>query len=139
MLLCVITPFISIMIFQPSVSLQWARQPSLALRPSRRFLRKENSFPAIFLQGKVASGYGRGSAKLGFPTANLPYFDQQLKSSSVTNGVYAGWASVPEISGAIYPAVANIGYSPTFSGEVLDTNQLELKLIWIIGKQTSNC
>jgi FAD synthase len=36
--------------------------------------------------GPVAAGYGRGSKKLGFPTANLPYFDDILQSSDIKNG-----------------------------------------------------
>ena len=70
----------------------------------------------------MASGYGRGSKKLGFPTANLPYFDSPLSSNHIMAGVYFGWAAVdgktPEDSSVIYPCVANIGKSPTFVGQV---------------------
>lgn len=65
----------------------------------------------------VSSGYGRGSKKLGFPTANLPHFNSLLDSSDIKNGVYVGWANLPSMPG-LHPVVANIGFSPTFAGNV---------------------
>ena len=66
------------------------------------------------LRGPVASGFGRGSKKLGVPTANLPcsLFQEQL--ASLECGVYVGWASV---RGEVHKCVANIGFSPTFDDE----------------------
>lgn len=71
------------------------------------------------MQGRVATGYGRGSKKLGFPTANLPYFDSLLASSGLSNGVYVGWATVchPTLPTTRLTVVSNIGYSPTFAGQ----------------------
>ena len=66
----------------------------------------------------MASGYGRGSKKLGFPTANLPYFDSLLDSSDIKNGVYVGWANLPSAAPRLHPVVVNIGFSPTFAGNV---------------------
>ena len=40
----------------------------------------------ILLIGEVAAGYGRGSKKLGVPTANLPYFDTKLAENNVARG-----------------------------------------------------
>lgn len=71
----------------------------------------------IFLQGLVAKGYGRGSKKLGFPTANLPYFDSLIESNGLSNGVYVGWASLRHIPDQRFTVVSNIGYSPTFAGQ----------------------
>ncbi len=62
-------------------------------------------YPLLF--GEVIRGHGRGSKKLGFPTANL-------KTASVLSpkpGIYAVWA-IHE--GQRYPAVANLGWNPTF-------------------------
>ena len=42
---------------------------------------------SILLVGKVATGYGRGSKKLGVPTANLPHFDEQLTKYNVPRGI----------------------------------------------------
>jgi len=59
------------------------------------------------LIGEVIHGHGRGSKKLGFPTANL-------NTPAVLHpkpGIYAVWA-VHE--GQRYPAVANLGWNPTF-------------------------
>ncbi len=57
--------------------------------------------------GEVIHGYGRGSRKLGFPTANL-------KTPNVLcpkPGIYAVFA---HHYGRRYPAVANLGWNPTF-------------------------
>ncbi len=61
------------------------------------------------LQGRVVPGQGRGN-RVGFPTANVrPPEDKWLPAL----GVYAGWVHWPE--GEVwYPAVANLGYRPTF-------------------------
>jgi riboflavin kinase len=71
----------------------------------------------IRLRGMVASGYGRGGKKLGFPTANLPesLFQDSLKS--VSTGVYFGWAALEAYPDTIYKAAVNVGYSPTFQGK----------------------
>ncbi len=64
------------------------------------------------VQGRVKKGEQRGGPMLGFPTANLFLSDELFPKT----GVYAVWA---EIKGKIYPAVANIGYNPTFGNEYL--------------------
>ena len=78
-------------------------------------------------RGTVATGYGRGGKKLGFPTANLPssLFAEAL--ADVRTGVYFGWAVIESPvedgsdGGAGYDiphkAVVNVGYSPTFEGK----------------------
>jgi hypothetical protein len=50
----------------------------------------------ILLQGKVSKGYGRGSKKLGVPTANLDHFHQQLETSCFNRGVYLGWGQISD-------------------------------------------
>ena len=72
---------------------------------------------ALLVQGPVATGYGRGSKKLGVPTANLPHFDAEIRAASLLNGVYLGWAMLPK-EGQILACVANIGKSPTFVNQV---------------------
>ncbi|KAJ1420485.1 hypothetical protein B484DRAFT_399859 [Ochromonadaceae sp. CCMP2298] len=81
----------------------------------------------IVVQGQVQSGYGRGSKKLGFPTANLPQFDTELSFYGVATGVYCGWASL-EGEGP-YPCVVNVGKSPTFVGQENAGNILEAHLL----------
>lgn len=69
----------------------------------------------------MAQGYGRGSRKLGIPTANLPESLFQTALADVPTGVYLGWAAVGQQEAAgrrSYKAVVNVGYSPTFVGEV---------------------
>jgi riboflavin kinase len=80
------------------------------------------------LRGTVASGFGRGGKKLGFPTANLgPTQVFELALEAVDTGVYFGGALVEKGDDGvqpsagrytepptIYKAVVNVGYSPTF-------------------------
>ena len=65
------------------------------------------------LRGPVAEGFGRGSRKLGIPTANLPCSLFQKQLAELPCGVYVGWAAV---RGDVHKCVANIGFSPTFAG-----------------------
>jgi riboflavin kinase/FMN adenylyltransferase len=62
------------------------------------------------LSGKVIHGYGRGSRKLGFPTANLKPTGMLFPKS----GIYAVWA-IHE--GRRYEGVANLGWNPTFQDQ----------------------
>ncbi|MFP4167362.1 MAG: bifunctional riboflavin kinase/FAD synthetase [Desulfonatronovibrionaceae bacterium] len=64
------------------------------------------------VQGAVKKGKQRGGPLLGFPTANLVLSDELCPKT----GVYAVWA---EIKGRVHPAVANIGYNPTFGSDCL--------------------
>lgn len=64
------------------------------------------------VEGTVVPGHRRGGALLGFPTANLLLTDELFPKT----GVYCAWA---EWDGLKHPAVLNIGFNPTFGGEVL--------------------
>lgn len=64
------------------------------------------------VEGKVVAGRNRGGRLLGFPTANLHLKDELFPKT----GVYAVWA---EHAGQTLPAVANIGFNPTFGNDVL--------------------
>jgi FAD synthase len=75
--------------------------------------------PMIVMSAIVQPGYGRGSKKLGFPTCNLPQFDDMIEKLSLNRGVYFGWSYLPDPpQGQIYGMVSNIGKSPTFVGQV---------------------
>lgn len=65
------------------------------------------------LAGKVISGLAHGAKVLGYPTANLELEDNLVIPK---NGVYACFS---RLDGMRKPAVANIGYSPTFRVEKL--------------------
>ena len=86
------------------------------------------------LRGTVDTGYGRGGATLGFPTANLPSSLFQTALETMPTGVYLGWAWIePQLSNTnetslspphhplgrsqVHKAAVNIGYSPTFEGK----------------------
>ncbi|KAG8459426.1 hypothetical protein KFE25_013062 [Diacronema lutheri] len=74
----------------------------------------------MLLRGEVSRGYGRGSAQLGVPTANLREQDFAGELAHVPTGVYAGWAVIEGAAGrageVVHRAVVNVGYSPTFAG-----------------------
>ncbi|KAM0331606.1 hypothetical protein ACHAQA_003285 [Verticillium albo-atrum] len=88
-------------------------------------------FP-LKMEGKVISGFGRGSKELGIPTANLPV-DSALTPwiETFASGVYFGWASIalpaehpsrPPSSSTptplLYPMVMSIGYNPFYKNTV---------------------
>lgn len=64
------------------------------------------------VSGTVIRGQDRGGRLLGFPTANVHLVDELFPKT----GVYCCWA---EVEGRIHPAVANIGYNPTFGNDAL--------------------
>ncbi|KAJ2936949.1 hypothetical protein H1R20_g136, partial [Candolleomyces eurysporus] len=96
------------------------------------------------MEGKVISGFGRGSKELGIPTANLPVDDNLTPwIADIKSGVYFGWASLrlppshpnhPTTSSdttsttttalgahsgfSIYPMVMSIGYNPFYNNTV---------------------
>jgi riboflavin kinase/FMN adenylyltransferase len=63
-------------------------------------------YPLIL--GEVIHGHGRGAGKLGFPTANL---NPPAAILFPKPGIYAVWAVY---EGQRFPAVANLGWNPTF-------------------------
>lgn len=63
------------------------------------------------IRGTVATGRNRGGKLLGFPTANINLQDELCPKS----GIYAVTA---EYNQKTFPAVANIGYSPTFDDHI---------------------
>ncbi len=62
------------------------------------------------VRGTVVHGMDRGGKQLGFPTANLRLKNEVFPAT----GVYAVWAQLED---APLPAVANIGYNPTFGNK----------------------
>lgn len=60
------------------------------------------------IRGVVVSGERRGH-ELGFPTANIDVWEEQVVPAY---GVYAGWAY---LNGKRYMAMTNVGLSPTFA------------------------
>lgn len=72
------------------------------------------------IEGTVIPGHQRGR-KLGFPTANL---ETPGKIVLPRTGVYAVSVETPE---AIFPAMMNVGYSPTF-GDIEEV-RLEVHLL----------
>lgn len=85
----------------------------------REMIQEGNVWKASFLlgryyqvQGEVIQGQKRGGKMLGFPTANLKLVDELFPLP----GVYAVWVDYLQES---LPAVANIGYNPTFGTSAL--------------------
>ncbi|KAM5346623.1 hypothetical protein ACJ41O_009628 [Fusarium nematophilum] len=96
----------------------------------------EGPYP-YHMEGKVISGFGRGSKELGIPTANLPVDDSVTPwIASIPSGVYFGYASlalpsthpdIPPSSSSspssptrfhIFPMVMSIGYNPFYKNTV---------------------
>jgi riboflavin kinase / FMN adenylyltransferase len=73
------------------------------------------------LLGQVVTGHGRGSAQLGFATANLALSPPNRVLPPA--GVYAGYAW---LKGQWYKAVANLGNSPTFTPATTLTPEVHL-------------
>ncbi|KAH8897061.1 riboflavin kinase [Thozetella sp. PMI_491] len=90
------------------------------------------------MEGKVISGFGRGSKELGIPTANLPV-DSSVTPwiADIKSGVYFGWAALrlpaahpnqatadsaesaqASSSFSLYPMVMSIGYNPFYKNTV---------------------
>ena len=68
------------------------------------------------VRGEVIRGKDRGGRLLGFPTANIGPVDELLPLT----GIYAVWVEVEgEKGGEVRPAVANIGFNPTFGNDAL--------------------
>jgi riboflavin kinase len=78
------------------------------------------------MSGPVAKGFQRGSAKLGFPTANLPCSLFQDALANLDTGVYVGWAG---LRSEVRKCVCNVGFSPSFVGSENPEKILEAHLI----------
>jgi riboflavin kinase len=78
------------------------------------------------LTGAVVHGFGRGSAQLGFPTANLEidWSDAEKAPAagrirnfvdSHDTGIYAAWAQVADgANRGVYKAAVSVGWNPHF-------------------------
>ena len=85
------------------------------------------AFP-IRLSGPIVKGFGRGSAELGIPTANIPIAGLSVGGNEdVESGVYYGWAGVDvdEMGkreegvngGGVWGMVMSIGWNPYYKNE----------------------
>ncbi|KAG5999649.1 riboflavin kinase [Claviceps maximensis] len=85
------------------------------------------------MEGEVIRGYGRGSADLGVPTANLPVDSSRAPWISATkSGVYFGYAALslpedhpekadnryPDSPFALFPMVMSIGFNPFYRNKM---------------------
>ena len=70
--------------------------------------------PVLKLKGPVIHGFGRGSKELGIPTANLNADDFESELSTISSGVYYGFASVGNSSN-VYKTVLSIGWNPFYN------------------------
>lgn len=63
--------------------------------------------------GKVIKGFGRGSAELGFPTANIENIEEN--ETNLRNGVYYGFAKVIGVDNEPSMMVMSVGYNPFYN------------------------
>lgn len=68
----------------------------------------------VLVHGGVQRGFGRGSRKLGTPTANLPGSVLDGVAATARDGVYVGFGNLPVLSPAPMKFVGNIGRNVTF-------------------------
>ena len=88
------------------------------------------------LQAPVVRGFGRGSASMGIPTANMEPEKCMAQaaeqaptgtSDTLRRGVYYGWARVVgDVHGGVVKAVVNVGKRPTFADGSGDTVEVHL-------------
>ena len=107
--------FLFLFVMRNATSLRTQRFVSMVVDPDQHVKLLPD---VIFATGKVEQGYGRGSKKLGFPTANLPQFDDCIRKENLLPGVYFGWGRLERDPDMIVSFVANFGKSPTFAGQV---------------------
>lgn len=86
----------------------------------------------VRMGGNVVTGFGRGSAKMGVPTANLPPDELAATLSGLSRGVYFGWAALKGEPG-VHKMVMNIGKRPTFADGAGDT--VEVHVMHDFGRQ----
>ena len=90
---------------------------ALILRVPENFAIPNTPSP-IRMEGEVVAGYGRGSRKLGVPTANLRPTDVASQTAALPLGVYFGFARLVDVdgrdTGESRKMVMNIGKRPTF-------------------------
>lgn len=92
----------------------------------------QSPFPIKF-KGKVVRGTGKGTEKLGVPTANLGDVPEDIKDR--LKGVYFGWARILESkaaeppSGDWHEALISVGPSPYASPSVLQETVVAVHML----------
>ncbi len=80
------------------------------------------------VRGEVEKGHGVGASELGYPTANVKLDAKMLPAA----GVYAALGDIMDDEGRVaegpFGAFCNIGFRPTFEGEVSGEPQLEVHI-----------
>lgn len=98
-----------------------APRPTIAGPPS-----PQPPFP-IRLSGPIVKGFGRGSADLGIPTANIPLAGLSVGGNEdLESGVYYGWAGVNVDDAGrsgkgvygVWGMVMSIGWNPFYKNSV---------------------
>ncbi|KAH7431435.1 hypothetical protein KP509_08G047700 [Ceratopteris richardii] len=91
--------------------------------------KKEDIEYPLYVKGEVVHGFGRGSKKLGFPTANISIDDLPPKAFGLPKGVYYGCAQLvgEGLDSNVHRMVMNIGNRPTFDKD--DTLSLEVHIL----------
>ena len=111
---------------------------------------RNSPLPPLLLGGTVVKGFGRGSSKMGIPTANIDPLPLEEVLAGVPDGVYLGWARLlpeSEEEGGeggeeettteklktrndhqAHKCVLNIGRRPTFDGEKKGVGVLSIEV-----------
>lgn len=94
---------------------------------------KDDSEYPLYMKGEVIHGFGRGSKKLGFSTANLSVESLPAKVARLPKGVYYGCAQIvgEGVDANVHRMVMNLGTRPTFDKD--DTLSLEVHILHDFG------
>ena len=75
----------------------------------------------LFVKGIVVKGFGRGSKRLGCPTANIS--SDVVAQITLSTGIYCGFAVLYDV---IHPMSCSLGFNPQYKNE---TKSLEVHIL----------
>lgn len=84
--------------------------PMLASDILRESSPRRSNLPS--LSGPVIRGFGRGSSRLGFPTANIPIAEHEETLKTLDCGIYFGYVRVD--NSTLHHCVISIGWNPVY-------------------------
>lgn len=89
----------------------------------------ESPFPIVTDFCDIVFGFGRGSAELGIPTANVPLEQLPPQTQDLESGVYFGYASLKPVAHEDSKALRNDGTTVIYNyGQHLDKDNGDFKI-----------
>ncbi|CAR25876.1 hypothetical protein ZYGR_0A04490 [Zygosaccharomyces rouxii] len=103
----------------------------MELRPNDWLIPEEpeSPFPIVTNFCDIEFGFGRGSAELGIPTANVPLEQLPPETQDLELGVYFGYALLKRVNREDTTALRNDGRTVTYNyGKLLKETNDDLKI-----------